>query len=430
MRRLRGLKQLVHDAVDATTHLVKEGHDSTARAVLRVTDRIGPIAGAARDVDDVRRVSTDLVLASVRIVNRAVEVVTNAGIGLAERAGEGEAESETEPAVPMRSDAMNGAPGLTDAAIGLVNGVVGDQLHARKNTLDLGMELRVGDSYVPLEAGALAAALGNASPKAAVFVHGLGTTEWSWCLLADRYHGDPAVCFGTLLERDLGYTPLFIRYNTGKKISDNGRLLADLLDKLAQHYPTPLEELALFGHSMGGLVVRSACHHGSEAGHGWIRHVRRVFCLASPHRGAPLEKFGHLLTRALDAVDLPGTQIPARILEARSAGIQDLRHGTLVDDDWLGPDADATAAEGAREVPLLPHVRYHFFSATVTRDPAHPVGFLVGDLLVRVPSGSGPEVSESTFPIETACYGGVMHHELQNHPQVYQQIRACCAEPR
>lgn len=426
MRRLRGLKQLVHDAVDATTHLVKEGHDSTARAVLRVTDRIAPIAGAARDVDDVRRVSTDLVLASVRIVNRAVEVVTNAGIGLAERTAG--AEPAAERAVPMRSDATGGAAWLTDAAVGLVNGVVGDQLVARGNELDLGMELRVGDAYVPLEAEALAAALANASAKAAVFVHGLGTTEWSWCLLADRYHGDPAVCFGTLLERDLGYTPLFIRYNTGNKIAESGRRLADLLERLTAHYPTPLEELALFGHSMGGLVVRSACHHGSAVGHQWVGRVRRVFCLASPHRGAPLEKFGHLLTRALDAVDLPGTQIPARILEARSAGIQDLRHGTLVDDDWLGPDADATAAESGRSVPLLPGVRYHFFSATVTQDPAHPLGFLVGDLLVRVPSGSGPEVTESTFPIETACYGGVMHHELQNHPQVYQQIRACCSE--
>jgi pimeloyl-ACP methyl ester carboxylesterase len=425
MRRLRGLKDLVHDAVDATTHLVKEGHESTARAVLRVTDRIPQIADTARDVDDVRRLSTDLVLASVRVVNRAVEVVTNAGMGVAERATE--QDEQAAPAVPMRSDAMNGTPWLTDAAIGLVNGVLGDKLHSRQNALDLGMELRVGDAYVPLDAGSLRSALGTASPKIAVFVHGLGTTEWSWCLLGERYHGDPRACFGTLLERDLGYTPLFIRYNSGRRISENGRLLADLIESLASHYPVALEELALFGHSMGGLVVRSACFQGSRAGQAWLPHVRRVFCLASPHRGAPLEKFGHLLTQALDAIDLPGTQVPARILEARSAGIQDLRHGSLVDDDWLARDADATAPAGAQSVPLLPDVRYHFLSATVTKDPAHPVGLLVGDLLVRVPSGSGPELVESSFPIETACYGGVMHHELQNHPQVYEQIRACCA---
>ena len=34
---------------------------------------------------------------------------------------------------------------------------------------------------------------------------------------------------------------------------------------------------------------------------------------------------------------------------------------------------------------------------------------------------------ERHFAIETACYGGVMHHQLQCHPDVYEALRRGCA---
>ncbi|MCB9636950.1 MAG: hypothetical protein H6721_32995 [Sandaracinus sp.] len=124
----------------------------------------------------------------------------------------------------------------------------------------------------------------------------------------------------------------------------------------------------------------------------------------------------------LDAVDHPATQVLARLLEGRSEGIHDLRHGALVDDDWLVTDPDAlTAAE------LLPGARHTFFSATITEDSEHPLGRLIGDLLVQTPSASGPY--QTSFPIETRRYGGILHHQLQNHPAVYAQLRDACAEP-
>ena len=129
----------------------------------------------------------------------------------------------------------------------------------------------------------------------------------------------------------------------------------------------------------------------------------------------------------LGAIDLPGTLIPARSLEGRSAGIKDLRHGNLVDEDWIGRDPDALVDGGRAEVPLLPDVAYHFVSAAVTGDPEHPLGRLVGDLLVRVPSATGPVVRESSFAIETRGFGGVLHHQMQNHPAVYAVIRDALA---
>lgn len=421
IRRWRGLKALIHDAVDRTTELVDEGHESTSRTVMRTIDTVAPPLGEpARAVESVRRLTTRSVLATIRIVNRTVEVVTDVGIELAERA----VGPVDESAVPMRSDVMKSASWLGDAAMGLLNGAIGDHLHERANGLGLGMSLRHGERYLELDR---TLEVGGATPKIALFVHGLGTTEWSWCLESEAYHGDPSASFGTLLARDLGYTPFYARYNTGRHVSENGRQLARELARLVAAYPIELEELLLVGHSMGGLVIRSACHYAQEEALAWPAKVRRVFCLGSPHHGAPLEKLGNVAAAVLGAIDTPGTLIPARLIEGRSAGIKDLRRGALVDEDWLGRDPDAVREPEARAIPLLDHVSYAFISATVTADPDHPVGRIVGDLLVQRPSASGSRIEESTFPIETRNYGGVLHHQLQNHPAVYEQIRLACA---
>jgi pimeloyl-ACP methyl ester carboxylesterase len=432
MRRIRGLKLLVHDAVDATTDLIQEGIDSTARTVRKVTAQVEPIPGSAETIDALVRHPATAVLRTIKLVNRGVAVLSDAGLALVERvASPPEAPTEPggvelEPAIKLRSDTLKSSGWALDAGLGLLNGVVGDHLQKSNNGLDLGMSFRSHDHYVPLERAALLTALPAATPKLALFVHGLGTTEWSWCLAAEAYHGNPAINFGSLLERDLGYTPLWLRYNTGRHVSENGRLLSAELERLVAAYPAELEELVIVGHSMGGLVARSACHYGRQQNQRWIGLLRHVFCLGSPHRGAPLEKLGNVVSRVLGSIDLPATRIPARILSGRSDGIKDLRYGALVDEDWFGRDPDALRDEGCHEVPLLPNVSYHFVSATVTSDPEHPLGHLVGDLLVRLPSSSGPVIRTGVFDIETRRFGGIMHHQLQNHPAVYAVLRQAC----
>jgi pimeloyl-ACP methyl ester carboxylesterase len=423
MRRWRGLKALVHDAVDRTTELVGEGHESTSRAVMRAIDLVPPLRAPARGVDGVRRATTNGVLATIRIVNRAVEVITDVGLDAAERFVE-----PTDEVVPLRSDAVGSARWIGDAALGLVNGAIGDHLHARENGLDLGMQLRRGERYLAFDD---ARELEGVTNKIAIFVHGLGTTEWSWWLESEAYHGDAGASFGSLLARDLGFTPFWARYNTGRHVSENGRALAREIARLVERYPNQIDEIVLIGHSMGGLVVRSACWYAQEEQLAFLDRVRRVFSLGSPHHGAPLEKFGHVAAAVLSAIDTPGTRIPARLIEGRSAGIKDLRHGSLVGEDWLEVDRDALAPAATRAIPLLEHARYHFLSATITEDAEHPLGRVIGDLLVLHPSAWGSELTRSTFPVETRNFGGVLHHQIQNHPAVYEQIvRALSDEAR
>jgi pimeloyl-ACP methyl ester carboxylesterase len=305
-------------------------------------------------------------------------------------------------------------------ALGALNAYVGDVLAAHGSALALAMTLRHRGADLPLERDALAAALPDAGPRAAIFVHGLGETDAAWRLRADAERPG----YGACLRRDLGHTPLELRYNTGLHISDNGRALAALLEELHQAWPVALEEIVIVGHSMGGLVARSACHYGRVDGHGWTAAVRHVFCLGSPHLGAPLEKGVNALGWALHRV--PETRPLAKVLDVRSAGIRDLRYGACVDEDWCDCDPDELLTDRCHDVPFLPGARFYFVAATLSRRPGDPLGLVLGDLLVRYPSAAGAgRRRRIPFAIEDGHHvGGVTHFDLLNHPAVYEQIRA------
>jgi pimeloyl-ACP methyl ester carboxylesterase len=245
---------------------------------------------------------------------------------------------------------------VSPAVLGVLNGLQGDELDP---ALQIPMTLNVeGDS-----------------PRLAVFIHGLFETEHAW-----GYGGGPR--YGDRLP---GWTPVYVRYNTGRSIADNGRELAERLDEL------DAEEIALIGHSMGGLVACSACHAGGD----WTRRVSHVITLGSPHTGAPLESAVHYAAEVLGV--MPESRAFAALLRRRSAGIRDLRRGV--------------------DLPLHESARHCFVSATVTRDKDHPVARFVGDWLVL-------ERSASHRTQEPFHVGSAHHLALLNHPAVYERLAA------
>ena len=273
------------------------------------------------------------------------------------------------------------------AMLGVLNGLRGDALEREGSALATPMTLRAD---------------GEPGPRIAVFVHGLFETEHAW-----GYGGGPR--YGDRLASEHGFTPVYVRFNTGRHISENGRSLAESLDELAAGWPVPIEQIVLIGHSMGGLVARSACHAGGD----WAARVTHIVSLGSPHAGAPLESAVHYAAAALGAV--PETRPFSRFLRRRSAGIRDMRRGSLVDDDWDGRDPEALRAAACREVPLLDGASHCFVAATVTRDARHPVARLIGDWLVL-------EASASRRAQQTLHVGGAHHLALLNHPAVYERL--------
>jgi hypothetical protein len=175
---------------------------------------------------------------------------------------------------------------------------------------------------------------------------------------------------------------------------------------------------------MGGLVARSACHQGHRDGAAWTSTVRHVFCLGSPHMGAPLEKVANVAGYAL--AHLPETRPMARLVNGRSAGIKDLRFGSCAEEDWCDCDADELLRDQCHDVPFLDCATYYFVGATLARNAEGLAGSLVGDLLVRFPSAAGRGRTRSLpFEIDNGMHAaGLNHFQLLNHPAVYDQIRA------
>lgn len=207
-------------------------------------------------------------------------------------------------------------------------------------------------------------------------------------------------------------------------MSENGRSLSELLSTLVASWAVAVEDIALVGHSMGGLVARAACQCATVDGATWVRHVHHVVSLGTPHTGAPLERAAHRAAHAL--WQLPETRPLGNFLRRRSSGIRDLNLGSLVDEDWRDRDPDELRLAACQEVPLLEGATHHFVSATVTRSAAHPLGRLVGDTLVLVPSASGRSRTRRIgFRDEDGHHlGGTHHLALLNHPEVYAKLRA------
>ncbi len=377
----------------------------------RTFDAIGPVAAPIRSLHD------GLTGGVYAAVAGAHAVVPRAGALAAAMRSQRRSEDPVQEGWSPQSRSAR--------LLGALNGLKGDAIAVEYPELAFAMALRDhvnGGDVTPTRAG-LWAAYPNATGRVAVFVHGLCETDRSWWDGAMRHHGEPFVSYGSLLEADLGYTPAYLRYNSGLPIADNGRSLADLLDEVVDAWPVPVRDLVVIGHSLGGLVVRSACHHADLGGQRWVSLVRQVVCVGTPHLGAPLERGVHRAEPVLARI--PDTRPLATLLRDRSAGVKDLRNGIFAADEYHGDDPDEYLSHRGREVPFVAGATYCFVGATITRDRHHPIGRLVGDLLVTYPSASGSDHRRMIpFELEHGAHvGGINHFDLLNHPTVYEHLR-------
>jgi pimeloyl-ACP methyl ester carboxylesterase len=221
---------------------------------------------------------------------------------------------------------------------------------------------------------------------------------------------------GAALACDLGYTPVHLHYNSGLHISANGRAFADLVETLIEQWPVPLEDFAMIGHSMGGLVARSGYHYASVAGYDWPRQLRKIVFLGTPHHGTPLERGGTWMNAVFGLS--PYTAAFARLGKIRSAGITDLRYGNLLDDDWTGRDRFRPFPDLRCPVPLPEKVECYAMASGTGK---------IGDGLVPVDSALGRHKDPRrtlAFPKSHQWVGnGLSHFDLLNAPAVYHQIR-------
>jgi len=338
----------------------------------------------------------------------------------------------------------------------VINAVAGDQLAARGNPLAIPMAFYRAGQRLPLDAAALASVLSSVAPeknaaarqRIVVFLHGFGCDEGIW--LGGKASGsaaspataadsaaadsrgadsraadsafaavaDPAAWalgddadfaqagIGERLAEELGLTALYLRYNSGLPLDENGRAFGELLAALVDAWPLPGPEIILVGHSAGGLVARCACEAVDDAGEWprwpWQRQTRMLICLATPHRGAPLEKVADLATQALALSPL--TASLGRSANERRSRIDALRRDLT--------EARPGAATRGIAVRLL--------GASLSDDVEHPLGEWLGDGVVTL---GGATHHPAPGDVDSRRIGGVGHLALLRDERVYRQIR-------
>ena len=348
---LRGAAQLTTDAVDGLTSLVEAMHA-----------RIASLPGVPVAADERTRGITGLVYKSVRGVTRVVGGSVDALLGWL--------------GPTLNAAGVGSLPQAErEAVVAALNGVLGDHLAATDNPLAITMAFRHQGKPLVLDRFAMRLRLRDAGPRPLVLLHGLCMNDLQW----QRNGHD----HGAALAREAGYTPVYLHYNSGLSVSTNGRILAQQMERLLDAWPLPIERMAMVGHSMGGLVARSALHHAvliQRGGLRWTARIDDLVCLGSPHQGAPLESAGHGVDVLLGAA--PYAAPLARLGKMRSAGINDLRHGNIVNGSGDGSPRPDT-------VPLPTTARCYAVAASLGPEGGSVKEHLLGDGLVPVASALG-----------------------------------------
>lgn len=391
---MRGIAQLATQATMSVTRIAEGVHRS-------VQDGIG-IPGAAED--GLTRGLTGMVYRSVHDGSKLVGQGIDAAL------------SKLEPLFESAEDAQPGTP-QREAILAALNGVMGDKLLATKNPFTTTMSLRYRQEALNWQD---LPSMPEVTGKVLLLIHGACMNDLQWT----RQHQEQTVNHGQSLASALGYTPVYLRYNSGLHISQNGHELAAQLEQLIQKWPTEIDELSVVAHSMGGLVTRSAMHSAHAKEFAWPSRLKNLICLGTPHHGAPLEKAGNWVDVLLGSTSY--TAPFATLGKLRSSGITDLRYGNIVDADWHGHDRFHRKADSRQPVPLPADVNCYTVAATMAAKPGTLTDQLVGDGLVPLNSALGihrnPERTLA-FPESNQWIAYKMNHmELLGSPEVARQM--------
>ncbi|WP_395687565.1 lipase family alpha/beta hydrolase [Caenimonas koreensis] len=388
LNELRGGIRLAVDGVKGVTRIVEGVHGSVVRIappVGRHDERqLGGIPG--------------LVYRSIHGTTNLVGASLDAAIAGAEKLitalpGQASVTRDDSPSMPQR-----------DAIVSALNGVMGDHLERTNNPLAIQMQI---------------ARRSPAGAKPLLLIHGLCMNDQQWTRDGHDH--------GQALAASLGFNPFYLRYNTGRHISSNGASLAALLEETLDAWPFAIDSFTIIGHSMGGLVARSAIEQATATGMKWPALLRKLVFLGTPQQGAALERGGNWLHRGLGVSPYvaPFTQLSG----LRSEGITDLRHGNLLDIDWA--DGRFVQRDTRTMVPLPRGVTCYAIAGTLGRNAQ---GEWRGDGLVSVESALGRhEKTTRNLGIpasRTWVAAGVNHLDLLSSDAVYRKLRKWLADER
>jgi pimeloyl-ACP methyl ester carboxylesterase len=349
---LRAYNRMAIDATIAVTDLLENMHHNITR--------LPGVLGTASD--EPARGITGFVYRCVRGITRQV----GNGVDLVLR-------KVTPSELPADAGSQR------EILVSALNGLVGDYLAQTANPLQIHMSLRREGVALVLEREALAHAFPDATGKIVVLAHGLCMSDLQW----NRRGHD----HGQALSADGGFTPVYLHYNSGLHVSTNGAEFSTVMESLVNSWPVPVKQITIIGYSMGGLIARSACEHARRAKYAWLKSLRELVFIGTPHYGSPLERNGNRLDALLGAS--PYTAALSRLGKVRSAGITDLRHAYLDDADWQDHDRFKPQVSKHDVLPLPRGVRCFAIAGSISKKSGSLSERLAGDGLVPLYSALG-----------------------------------------
>lgn len=355
LNALRGASALAIQAVQGITDLVEDMHGAIAGLSP-------PIVREPAQPKKTRGI-TQWVYRSVRGVTGVVGWGMNRSLDLAQLPAVSKALAPAIDRVATRLELTSAEP-YRETVRAALNGVLGDVLVTTANPLAIGMQFR--QRGLALEAS-------RTNGKLLILVHGLCMNDLQWSRDGHDH--------GAMLAERQGWEPIYLHYNSGLRVTDNGAQFADLLEETLGNWPVPVTQLAIVGHSMGGLIARSACHHAVVKRQRWIERLSKLVTLATPHAGAPLERAGRRVDMMLGIS--PYTAPFARLGLVRSAGIQSLRNGLVTErgEALLWPrHVKLYTLACTKQAAAAPHTALNL---------TQPLKRLLGDGLVPVKSALG-----------------------------------------
>jgi hypothetical protein len=334
--------------------------------------------------------------------------------GVTELVGKGlqAAFTKLEPLLESLVDAPPETP-ERETVLAALNGVMGDQLAHTHNPLATPMTLRYQGRALNLHA---LPAMPAATGKVLLLIHGLCMNDLQWQTSVTD-DGKPQSDHGATLAAELGYTPMYLRYNTGLHTSQNGHELASMLEQLLAKWPVPVEEFTVVVHSMGGLLIRSAVHYAQRDGLRGPHNLNIVF-LAS-HHGAPLERAATVDVIWQHAVQ----QALCQAGPVAQRGFTDLRWHRWT--PTAGHDV-SNASPTAASPPLPLGVACYAVAATAAGKRSPLADRVIGDGLVPLASALGQHpdpIRQLNFAKANQTIVYRTHHmELLHSPTVTQQL--------
>ncbi|UTV28849.1 GPI inositol-deacylase [Photobacterium atrarenae] len=304
-------------------------------------------------------------------------------------------------------------PVQSEMVIATLNGAIGDYLAQRNSRFLQPMLLRDQHQTLNLEPGQLDQQLARCTERIVVCVHGWCMNDVQW-KRKEHDHGRSLSQYG--------YTPVYLRYNTGLHISENGENFARMLEALVASWPCRVKELVIIGHSMGGLVTRSACYYAEQHQLNWLSTLHTFITLGSPHNGAPLAKLACWIDDRI--ADTPYLKMLTRLSEIRSSGTKDLSQGHIRHTDWQ-PLAEPALPQ---ERPPLPQgVACYAIASCLGQNLDDEKNLRLGDGLVPVASAlgaAGDNYAALNYPSQHQWVaGGINHIDLLIHPHIAKKVQ-------